>query len=330
MGFSPPNDFVDDVESGRRLGWLILGLGGGCLALLLIFGLVFTFGACGIGKGCADSISATARAQMAPIQRLLDKLEAGDDQGAYETLSARYQETHTLEEFRAFVNLKDQTLRGGEPRMVRTAKAHGERRRYYLAVQIMEPETNTAKGIVTFLMSPLKARTADKARKAEIDEIFYDIPLQQMLQGELQAMLQRHVTNISRGRTKLVHNDLDPKALDAAAYDFFLQAEAELFQNALVRVENVEAHNKAFKVLTSLHGEDGAARGQVSYTMRRARRGEAAFGRWVITAVKTQRVQDTRAPADPDSPSTDDDDADNADDDDADEDETLNQGEPLP
>ncbi len=282
MSFSPPSDWVDDAPKSRA-GMIILGIGGGCLVLLLMAGAFVSFGTFAAGKSCCDFAEESMRQTMAPIQSMLDALGRGDDAGAYEALGEGYRQANTFEAFQAFVHAEGDLFIGGEASFVgsRNARRPGHR---YLIVQIAEPKTGTVKGTATFLVTRSSPSKKGAAAEEKIMEIHVGIPGAVMGQQEVVEVLQAFVDAVGREDLEAARLFMDDE-MSAEAFEGFVEAQSGLLDGG--RVVPVEIHGEPpeLEAVVTIVAPDGEPRGQASFSMRRR-----PSGLWKITAIRTGEV----------------------------------------
>lgn len=290
MSFSPPSDWVDEGGSGRRWWMIILGAGGGCLALVLIGGLLMTFGTCTLGKGCCDDIESGMKSRMAPVQVMLDKLGSDDVKGAYEGLGESFKEANTFEAFEGFIEGEGDLFRGGQAEFVRTKHARGTGR-FYLTVQIKAAETRTVKGYATFLMSRTGQQDAQGAPLYVINEVHVGVPSALMEKDTILLVLQSFVDQLGRGDFEAAHRHFaDGNGMDRATFRTFVKSQGELLMGGRVEVLDLQGKGPSLEALVEIRSPLDEVKGQAAFGMARDKAGQ-----WRIISVRTVQA-DERAP----------------------------------
>jgi hypothetical protein len=276
MAFSPPNDFVV-VEPGRSWGKIAVGVGGGCLVVVALVALLLTYGTCKTTEGCCDSIEATGRRLTAPAQAFVDRVGAGDVDGAYDAMSPEYRQRTSRAELAKFIADSGGLFKGGEVKFVRVGHRKIGEPRYVVSVQIVDSATRTQKGLATFVYRETDADTF------VIDGVLVGDGATEFARGDVELMLRDHAALLWRrdftGAYRL-HDAGYATSDDVGAYRDYIESEGSAFFEGSFEVAEVEvdgdgARARARGLLTA--PTDGAKPTVVEYELARERRG----GWWI-------------------------------------------------
>ncbi|MBH23842.1 MAG: hypothetical protein CMH57_05105 [Myxococcales bacterium] len=262
--------------------WLILGLGGGCLTLFTLLGVVLLYGSLEAGQLCADRVDDARKEAARPAQDLLDATGRGDYEAALAMMDEAYREQHDLASFKGFVGSFDDLLVGGRAEVVDMG-ARGDVS--WLTVRIKEPRTGTVKGVATLELVWPRPRTP-KSRK-KIQNVYRGAARDHKAEERVAAFLQTHAGYLDRGDVGRAHGQVDPGFTDRDTFRAFIGSQGELFAAGMT-LEVIDVRIKdprQAEVLTRiLDRASGAVRGQVVYSV--------VIGpkrRLMITGIQTQQ-----------------------------------------
>ena len=287
MSFSPPSDFIDD-SSSTPWGKIILGAGGGCLALVLVVGALSTWGTCTATKGCCNRLEEAHRATVQPIQEFLDAVGEGDTHRAYLNLSDQYRDAHSEEELSELIEQSGDLFRGGEAMFVGArAVRRGNGIRLFVSVQVKDPQKRRSKGVATFLMRETGKRSDSGHPLRVIEGIWVGTPPELQEEDAIRAVVQTHLNRLGSGDISGARQLLDPKfagQMDEEAFATFVDSQGELFaEGGQATIKDLESDGKEAKAIVEIVDlRNLRPRGVVVYQMRRAAM------QWRIAEIRTE------------------------------------------
>ncbi len=243
-----------------EVGNAILGIGGGCLLLVLLGSLAFVYATGEAAKGCCDAFESSETSRVEPIQQLSTALASGTTKSAYyDLMSARYRDLHTFSDFQSEMDGMP-LLHGGQVHFLGRV---GSRHTAVSGVSVSVSK-NKKKALFTFAM-------VREAGRMKIDRVHPERADDRFDQIEAETTYLHFLHRLRVGQSTEAYDDLHFEwrvEMDKSTFDAMVRAEQEVLTGPAIKVAKVEWVDDKEVLLTGTPTGDEASTPRVVARLR--------------------------------------------------------------